>query len=67
MARNLVSQSRSVWLERDEYPGKAVSSAAKDNDGLINVKLKTTAAKRRMQDLSVMGSNYIEQFLVPGS
>src|ERR1700722_9682781 len=52
IARNFVSQSRSAWLERGEEPTRGVSSAASDNEGTMRLKIKSTAAKRRMRFLS---------------
>src|SRR5947209_497384 len=51
MSRNLLSQSRSVWLDRGAYPTKETSSAARVK-GDVRAQISSTAANRRMQSLS---------------
>src|SRR5436309_9112209 len=51
MSRNLLSQSRSVWLDRGAYPTKETSSAARVK-GDVRAQISSKAANRRMQSLS---------------
>src|ERR1700752_3332333 len=52
MARNFVSHSRSVWLERGGDPASEGGSAASKEDGSSRQKTNNTAAERRIEFLS---------------